>query len=197
MKNITLSLILCCFVLTGHSQTPPTNFKFGVKGGTNFSKLSLNSTLNIERKMGYYAGLWARIGGRGTHLQTELSLNGKNSALISASKHKNEVKFTTLDLPVLLGTKIGIGAVDFRINTGPVFALLLSKEQNFEETAPIIYRSKFKDSALAWQFGLGLDFGKFSIDGRHEVGLSDISSANGYPPTRLNLYTVGLGFAIF
>lgn len=199
MKNFALTIILICLGLTSYSQKQ-SSFKFGVKGGVNMSKLKFNSMrdlLDNENRKGYYAGIWARIGGSGTYLQPELYLSGKNATIISPSGHENDVKFTSLDLPVLLGTKFGGTGLGVRVNTGPVFTLFLDKEQRFEQAAPAIFRSKFKDKAIAWQFGLGLDIGNISIDGRYETGLSKLNSEIGYPTTKLNVYTIGLGFAIF
>ncbi|MCY1538499.1 Outer membrane protein beta-barrel domain protein [compost metagenome] len=141
--------------------------------------------------------MWARIGGAGIHLQPEMYLTGKNSSLVTSSGQENTVKFTSLDIPVLVGTKIGAAGFGLRLNTGPVVTLTLNEDQHFAQAASAAFNGKFKDTSIAWQFGLGLDIGKLSIDGRYESGLSEINSAGGYPTTKLNLYTLGIGFSIF
>jgi len=177
------------------SQALPS-FRLGVKGGVNLAKFKTENTFSSDNKGGYYGGLWARIGGGGIHLQPELYLTGKNSSLVTASGQENNVKFTSLDIPVLLGTKIGAAGFGIRLNTGPVFTLTLDEQQKFGPAAAAAFNGKFKDTALAWQFGLGLDIGKLNVDARYESGMSEINSAGGYPTTKLNLFTLGIGFSI-
>lgn len=196
MKHFLFTIILSCLGLTGFSQGLPT-FKLGVKGGMNLSKFKTSDPFDSENRSGYYAGIWARIGGAGIHLQPELYLSGKNAKLIGTNGQENNVKFTSLDLPILIGTKIGAAGFGLRLNTGPVFTFLLDENQKFGEATASAFDGKFKDKTLAWQFGVGLDLGKLNIDGRYESGLSKVNSAGGYPTTKLNLYTIGIGFSFF
>lgn len=136
------------------------------------------------------------FGAAGLHLQPELYLTGKNATLQTSSGLTNDVKFTSLDVPVLIGTKIGAAGVGLRLNTGPVISFILEDKQNFGQAAASAFNGKFKDQAYAWQFGAGLDISKLSIDLRYENGLSKIN-AEGYPSTKLNLFTLGLGFKLF
>ncbi|MBC7617278.1 MAG: PorT family protein [Pedobacter sp.] len=196
MKKITLLFVFLLLSFYAFSQALPT-FQLGVKGGMNLAKFKTKDTFSSDNKGGYYGGIWARIGGAGIHLQPELYLSGKNSSLVTASGQENSVKFTSLDVPILIGTKIGAAGFGVRLNTGPVFTFILDEKQNFGQAASSAFNGNFKDKALAWQFGVGLDIGKLNIDGRYESGLSQINSAGGYPTTKLNLYTIGVGFRIF
>jgi hypothetical protein len=195
MKKNIITLLLLCIGITSYSQGL-LNVKLGVKGGMNISKLKFHTHSHISQEsgIGYYAGLWSRIGNAGTHLQAELYVSDKNSRMVSVSKHENNVKFTSLDMPILLGARIG--ETGLRVNTGPVFTLFLDQDQKFEDTAPIDFRNKFKKRAISWQFGAGFDVGRFGVEGRYETSVSKISEANGYPPTRMNLYAIGVGFSI-
>jgi len=78
-----------------------------------------------------------------------------------------------------------------------VLTFLLNEDQKFAQAASSAFNGDFKETAIAWQFGVGLDIGKLNIDGRYESGLSQINSAGGYPTTKLNLFTIGVGFRIF
>lgn len=173
------------------------SFQFGIKGGLNLSKFNTSNTFDSDNRTGYYGGVWARLGGAGIHLQPELYLSGKNSALINSAGQNNKVKFTSLDIPILIGTKIGAAGFGLRLNTGPVISFNLDDaEQDFIAAASASFNGKFKDQAFAWQFGAGLDIGKLSADLRYESGLTKINSTN-YPTTKLNLFTLGIGFRIF
>jgi len=189
-------MLFVASALTGFSQLLPS-FQLGLKGGANLSKLSTEGTFNSENRAGYYAGLWARIGAAGIHLQPEVYLSGKNSTLKqSGSGLENEVKFTSMDVPILIGTKLGAGGIGLRLNTGPVVSFILNEDQSLGDAAGSAFSGNFKDQTLAWQFGTGLDLGKLGIDLRYEQGLSKIGT-NGYDDTKLNLFTVGLALRLF
>jgi hypothetical protein len=130
MKKISLSLLLICCSLCAFSQVVPS-FQFGLKGGVNLSKFNTSNTFSSDNQAGYYAGIWARIGAAGLHLQPELYLSGKNTTLVNNAGQENEVKFTSLDLPILIGTKLGAAGVGLRLNTGPVISFLLNDDQSF------------------------------------------------------------------
>ncbi|RYF20004.1 MAG: PorT family protein [Flavobacteriales bacterium] len=191
---MTLAAFLVCCTFFAFGQVLPS-FQMGIKGGFNLSKFSTENTFASDNKAGYYAGIWTRIGAAGIHLQPELYLSGKNTTLKNGGV-ENEVKFTSLDVPVLIGTKIGAAGIGVRLNTGPVASFILSKEQSFNDAASNIFDGNFKDQAFAWQFGTGLDVGKLSVDLRYEMGLSKLNSA-GYPETKLNIFTLGLGLKLF
>jgi hypothetical protein len=194
MKKIILSAILICSGFAGFSQILPS-FQFGVKAGTNLSKLSTENTFSSDNRAGYYAGVWTRIGAAGIHLQPELYLTGKNTTLKSNGL-ENDVKFTSLDVPVLVGTKIGAAGVGIRLNTGPVVSFILNDDQSFGQAAGNVFSGDFKGQNVAWQFGAGLDVGKLGVDVRYEAGITKIGD-NGYDDTRLKLFTVGLAYRLF
>ena len=194
MKKISLVAFLLCTTFFAFGQILPS-FQFGIKGGLNLSKFSTENTFSSENSAGYYAGIWTRIGAAGVHLQPELYLSGKNTTLKSGGL-ENQVKFTSLDLPVLVGTKIGAAGVGVRLNTGPVVSFILNEDQSFGDAASNVFSGSFKDQAFAWQFGTGVDVGKLSVDLRYEMGLSKLNSA-GYPDTKLNMFTLGLGLKLF
>ena len=195
MKKIILSALLISLNLAAFSQVLPS-FQFGLKGGANLSKLSTENTFSSDNRAGYYAGLWARIGAAGIHLQPELYLSGKNTTLKASNGEENKVNFTSLDVPVLVGTKIGAAGVGIRLNTGPVVSFVLSDDQSFGNAASNIFNGDFKGQNFAWQFGAGLDVGKLGIDLRYETGLSKIGK-DGYDDTKLSLFTFGLAYKLF
>lgn len=195
MKKIILSAL---FMLSGafaYGQLLPS-FQFGVKAGANLTKFQTENTFSSDNRAGYFAGVWTRLGAAGIHLQPELYLTGKNATLVAGNGEENEVKFTSLDVPVLIGTKFGAGGVGLRINTGPVFSFILDDEQKFKDAASDVFDGDFKGQNMSWQFGAGLDFGSLGIDLRYEKGLSKVNKSN-YDDTKLDLFTLGLSYRIF
>lgn len=171
-------------------------FQLGLKAGANFSKFDPENTFSSDNRTGFYGGLWARVGASGIYFQPELYVSGKKTNLISNdTKEVNQVQFTSLDVPLLVGAKFGAAGVGLRLNTGPMFSLILDEQQSFSQAAANVFNADFKDQTLAWQFGAGLDIKKLSLDARYELGLSKINKS-GYPATKLNLFTIGLGYRI-
>lgn len=195
MKKIILSTLFISLNLAAFSQVLPS-FQLGLKAGANLSKLSTDNTFSSDNRAGYYAGIWTRIGAAGIHLQPELYLSGKNTTLKDASGQENKVKFTSLDVPVLVGTKLGAAGVGLRLNTGPVVSFILDDEQSFGQAAGSVFKGNFKGQNFAWQFGAGVDVGKLGLDLRYETGLSKIGK-DGYNDTKLSLFTFGLAYRLF
>lgn len=195
MKKIFLAVLFAGFNLAAFSQVLPS-FQLGVKAGTNLSKLSTENTFSSDNRAGYYAGLWARIGAAGIHLQPELYLSGKNTTLKAENGEENKVKFTSLDVPILVGTKIGAAGIGLRLNTGPVVSFILDDEQSFRDAASEAFKGNFKGQNIAWQFGAGLDIKNLGVDLRYEAGLSKIGK-DGYDDTKLGLFTLGLAYRLF
>lgn len=195
MKYLSLTIAFLLVGLFASAQVLPS-FQLGVKAGANFSKFDSENTFNSNNRTGFYGGLWARVGAAGVYFQPELYVSGKKADLVSdATGEVNKVRFTSLDVPLLVGTKFGAAGVGLRLNTGPMFSLILDENQSFGQAAGNVLRADFKNQALAWQFGAGLDLKKLSFDARYELGLSKINKS-GYPGTKLNLFTVGLGYRI-
>ncbi len=195
MKKIILSALLISLNLAAFSQVLPS-FQMGLKAGANLSKLSTDNTFSSDNRAGYYAGLWTRFGAAGIHLQPELYLSGKNTTLQDGAGQENKVRFTSLDVPVLVGTKFGAAGVGLRLNTGPVVSFVLSDDQSFGDAAGSVFRGDFKGQNFAWQFGAGLDVGNLGVDLRYETGLSKIGK-DGYDDTKLGLFTFGLAYRLF
>ncbi|WP_421940844.1 porin family protein [Pedobacter sp.] len=195
MKSLTLTIVCLVACFFASAQVLPS-FQLGLKAGANFSKFNTENTFSSDNRAGFYGGLWARIGAAGLHFQPELYVSGKKTNLVSdATGEVNSVRFTSLDVPLLVGTKFGAVGIGARINTGPMFSFILDENQSFGQAAGNVFKADFKDQAVAWQFGAGLDIKKLSIDARYELGLSKINKS-GYPGTKLNLFTIGLGYRI-
>ncbi|MBB2151540.1 porin family protein [Pedobacter gandavensis] len=196
MKKIILSALFICSSMMAFSQILPS-FQFGLKGGVNLTKFSTEGTLKSDNRAGYYGGVWARIGAAGIHLQPEMYISGKNTSLKDPNGFDTNVDFTSLDIPVLVGTKIGAAGVGIRLNTGPVVSFVLSKDQTIKAAATEAFKGKFKDQNFAWQFGAGLDVSKLGIDLRYEQGLTKIGKDEFSGAKKLGLFTLGLAYRLF
>ncbi|MEJ6981515.1 porin family protein [Pedobacter sp. P351] len=194
------SLLILAVLLTGAGSTTQAqiipNFDFGLKAGVNLSKLSKQNGFSSDNRAGYLAGIWARAGAMGLHLQPELYYTVKTVDVKDDNGQTGSVDFTSVDLPILVGTKIGAVGIGGRLNTGPVISFVINEEQSFSNAVSDASKFNYKNQAVAWQFGAGLDIRKISLDLRYEHGLSKISRA-GYQDTKLRLFNFSLGYKLY
>lgn len=199
MKKTLTILSLCLLTAKFASAQLIPSFEFGVKGGVNLTHFSKDiSTLSSNNRAGYLGGVWARVGGLGFNFQPELYLTGKN---VEIKDNNNNVsataKFTSIDLPVLVGSKFGAMGVGARIFTGPLASFTVNKDQSLGNAFGKAVSLNYKDQNFAWVFGAGLDFNKLNIDLRYEYGLSKQNyNANG-DQTRVSLFNLSLGYRLF
>jgi len=196
-KYFIIALLITSTMLGAKAQLLPS-FQFGVKAGLNFSSLKSEDGgwLDASTRTGYQAGVWARIGGAGVHFQPELYLTGKSSeAKLVSTDEEGKITFTSLDLPLLLGTRIGLGPAGLRIVAGPVVSFVVDKNIG-ESLQQVTQFSDYKNQAWAVTGGLGLDISNFRVDARYEHGLSELSK-NDSAPQKVNLWTVGIGYRLF
>ena len=196
MNKILLFAALIGISSAAFSQVLPS-VQVGLRGGANLSNFSTNNTFSSENTAGYFVGLYSRFGAGGIHAQPEIYVAGKNTDLKSTDGTEiNEVRFTSIDVPVLIGTKIGAAGVGVRLQTGPMVSFILDQSQSVNQATSKIFKGNFKDQNFAWQFGLGLDVGKLGADLRYELGLSDLAK-EGYQDSKLSLFTLGLSYRLF
>ncbi len=198
-KYFIIAFLVTSTVWVANAQLLPS-LQFGLKAGLNFSNLKSEEGgwLDASTRTGYQAGVWARIGGAGVHFQPELYVTGKSTEakLVDADRDaEGNITFTSLDLPLLLGTRIGLGPAGLRIHAGPVVSFVVDKNIG-ESLRQVTEFSEYKNQAWAVTGGLGLDISNFRADVRYEHGLSDLSK-NSNAPQKVNLWTVGIGYRLF
>jgi hypothetical protein len=195
MKKFVLSLFIATSVIfTAQSQILP-NVQFGLKGGLNLASVSssVSSTFSSSNQTGYLGGVWARFGALGFNFQPEVYIT-KKSTDVTSNGVETTANFTSIDVPLLLGVKIGALGIGGRFYTGPVVSFALDKNQNIAGASQAIYAMNYKDQNYAWQFGAGLDIKAISFDLRYEAGLSSQSYAGG--STKLNLFSLSVAYRL-
>ncbi|MGN7987185.1 porin family protein [Pedobacter sp. 22226] len=199
MKKIIFFIV---FLTLGWATSKAQTFNLGVKAGVNLAKLNADFA-SEENRLGYQIGAWARIGGASFYVQPEAYIGSKGNKFISIQQDngnevsaEGKVKFTTLDVPVLFGTKFGAKNLNFRVMAGPVISFILDENSTFSSAyQQATDFSNYKNQALGAQFGAGVDVGSISVDLRYEAGLSNISKSEKYSQ-KPNLFQLSLGFKI-
>ena len=198
-KFILFAGLLATTSVAALAQLP--SFTAGIKAGVNYSELKAKENLTDANSiLGYQVGVWTRVGGAGFYLQPELYLGskgGESPIVIKGGQEtqvNGKVKFTTLDLPLLLGTKFGPNKLNVRLMAGPVISFIVDKETTPDGAYESI--KDYKDQAIGGQAGGGVDVGNLSVDLRYEAGLSNISKSTKYDQKQ-NLFHLSLGFKLF
>lgn len=190
---LTLTIITSAFTFTCAQVIP--SFQLGIKGGVNFSKLSSStSTFNSSNRAGYLGGLWARVGALGFNFQPELYVTGKN-VQITDNGTTVKAKFTSIDVPLLVGGKVGAFGFGARFYTGPLVSFKINDSQSFSNALGQATSLDFKSQNYALVFGAGVDIRNISLDLRYEAGLS--KQTYGSSQTKVSLFNLSLAVPLF
>jgi hypothetical protein len=207
-KILTAFLVLMSFWVNVEAQDEDEDDKFlnlGVKAVVNGSwlgnlptNLQSASSYKVNRediKIGFVAGIWARLNLpiKGLFLQPELLISqngGKYTYQFIPPQTQNlldiakNVTLTNFELPLSLGYKIPLGGVGLRINAGGMLSTILSAKQKYEATSQNLgqlassgeqdIKSQINTLQAALQGGLGLDFSRISLDFRLQQSLTDL-----------------------
>ncbi|MFZ4863075.1 porin family protein [Sphingobacterium sp. Mn56C] len=193
-KFLPAFLLVIGGITTTQAQILPS-FELGVKGALNYAKLRESGKyFSSDSKAGYQAGLYSRIGILGFHVQPEVYVTGKNTS-VTIDNAQEDLKFTSIDVPVLLGKRFGFGPVGARLQTGPVFSFIVNDKYN-TKVENLLHFSEYKKSSTAWAFGAGLDVSSLRVDLRYELGLNDLAKGNG-TSQKINMWSIGLGYRLF
>lgn len=193
MKRILLTLIIgaACVHMASAQLLP--SVQFGLKGGMNFTSLSSSAATTFSNRAGYLGGLWLRFGALGFNFQPEIYATSKNIN-ITENGVERKAKFSSIDVPLLFGGKVGAFGIGGRFYTGPVAVFAINKDQGFTAASQNATSLNYKDQNFAWQFGAGLDIKHISIDLRYEAGIT--KQSYGTSQTRVNLFNISLAYSL-
>jgi len=198
MKKTILAVLTLFASLTASAQLP--SFDFGVKAGVNIAQLKADWA-NTQNRLGYQAGIWARFGATGFYVQPEAYLGSKGGDFGSVEQNgttyegSGKINFTTLDIPLLIGNKIGTSKLNVRFMAGPVISFLLNDDTKSNYSTAIDYQN-YKKQTIGAQAGAGVDLGNITVDLRYEKGLSNVSKSGQYDQKQ-NLWHISLGYKLF
>ena len=190
MKKYLLSVALLIAVSIGAKA----QVSLGIKGGVNFSKIS-SDNLKESTLTGYQAGLFARVG-NSWYFQPELYLSGTGGKFESSENNQDfsgKVRFTNLNVPLLIGKSFGEKDLNLRVMAGPIYTYQLDKSGNLGDNINGAVQN-FNKSNIGYQVGAGVDIGAITADLRYEGGLTKISDSFA---KRQNLWALSVGFKIF
>lgn len=193
MKKLSAIAAVLLFSATGAFA----QFNLGLKAGLNYTTIKAqNNEFEESGVLGYQVGAWARYG-KTIYIQPEIYLGTKGSSFKFSSGGtviEEKQEFTTLDVPLLLGTKFGTDKMNIRLMAGPALQFNLNEnEKAFNQAVdPSFY--KYRGFVTNAQIGAGVDLGNLSLDLRYETSLQDINKNDGQ---KQNLLHLSVGFKLF
>jgi len=181
-KLIVLSLIVLASI-PAFSQV-----KFGLKAGISTTNLSMtdfktltsgNTTYTVDAvssaKYGFHGGVFVRLTLLGIYLQPELLFTTRTNEYTVNQLNPNGLptllpvvkqNFNKLDIPVLLGLKLG----PLHVNAGPVGSLLINSPKAIISNPD--FKNNYNKMTIGYQAGLGFDLLNFlTFDLRYEGSL--------------------------
>ncbi len=196
MKKVILAFL--CF-LALHS-VKAQDFSIGPKVGINRGSVSVtgNGFESGSSRFGYHLGAFVRMGGDFIYVQPELLFTQTGGGILVATSNGNDarvdVTFNRLDLPIMLGVKLGDL---FRIQAGPVATVLVN--YNLDDSFQVATNVNYNRATLGYQAGVGLDIGNIILDLKYESSLGRIANsiAGFSTDQRQNQVILSAGFRLF
>ena len=192
---IALFLIQIC----SYSSLLAQEFSIGPKVGISQGNITVNGTSfsSGNEKMGYHAGLFARLGGNHIFIQPEILYTNSGGEFISTQGNHTvsyTAKFDKVDVPIMAGFKI---AEFFRLQAGPTIAFILDSDLSSNASLPV--KPDYNKATIAYQAGIGLDIANFILDLKYEGPLGKIAKSYVGLPTdqRQNQIIFSLGIRLF
>jgi hypothetical protein len=198
MKKLFVVALFAFSATTAFSQA---QFSIGVKAGPNFANIDTKSSPgeNYKNRTGFHGGAFALIKLSKIGIQPEI-LFSQQGTKVSFDQTDIEANYNYFNIPVIvkLYTIAGIN-----LQVGPQFGFVAGGEQKVTDRASgISTTDKAKDvlkgSDISAALGVGWDlpFG-LSIDGRYNLGLSDVNKNSSGETIKNQVWQVSVGYKLF
>jgi hypothetical protein len=199
----TLNLLALTLIIVNQSEAQ-VGFSFGPKGGVSVNQFD-NTDNGFSARTAWAAGVFANLHlGEVFSLQPELLIHQKG-AVQNVSGTKNEIRLNYFSVPVLAKLMLPIQGTFYpHILAGPVYNYRLnakySATDNGSGTTVAFNDGDLKRTEIAGAFGAGLDIISnnifFNLDGRYNVGFSDLNDGDNTVVLRNRNWTIMAGIGV-
>lgn len=191
-----LSVLLVCVLL---AQASFAQFRLGIKGGANFTKVD-GKSFRDEFRYGYHLGGFAEIGlGNKLAIQPEVLFNQYQTRADSSFENVyqnsvninnyQDVKLNYLSIPIMLNYKVG---KLLTLQAGPQFGILIDQQRTLLENG----EEAFSGGDFSLAGGAVINISKLRLTGRYFVGLNNVSDIDDQNKWKNQGFQVSLGFAL-
>ena len=170
----------------------------GIKGGPNFSKLDIGSSIadTCKSRAGIHAGAFALIKVTKIGIQPEIQFS-KQGSKFKVNTQSLDANFDYINVPIVLKLYLAAG---LNLQAGPQFGFLSNvtgKIQDANGQTISIAKGLYKDSDLSAVFGIGWDlpFGLMA-EARYNLGLQRIQNNPALDATKNQVIQVSLGYKL-
>lgn len=180
------------------AQIMMAQFKVGIKGGANITKVN-GQAFDEQFRYGYHLGGFAEIGlGKKLRLQPEVIFNQYATTLDSSmnviyhniiNSNQSKVNLNYVSIPIILSYKL-LGPI--YLQAGPQFAILVDQNKNFLQNGA----NAFKKGDFSMLGGVQLKLLSLRVTGRYIIGLSNINDITSQDKWKNEGVQLSLGFAL-
>jgi opacity protein-like surface antigen len=179
MKKLFVIILVVSFAIPAFSQV-----KIGLKAGVSTSSLSMATLKTVTSgttsytvdavttaKYGFHGGAFVRLSLLFIYLQPELLFSTRTNEYTVTNVQTSvstvvKQDFNKLDIPVMLGLKIG----PLRLNGGPAASLLINSPKSLIDDPD--FKNSYSKMTIGYQAGVGIDLLKIlTFDIRYEGSL--------------------------
>lgn len=165
MKKSILSIVLTFILFSSAAFAQDKTLNFGVKGSAGMSGFSHNfDGLSSDTRQSWEGGMMLRanIPVLPIYVQTEL-LYTNTGGTFELDNASQDLILNRVEVPILLGGKLGIGGVTARAFGGIVAQQIVI--DNFSDFSSELTPNEF---SWGWQVGVGVDIKKFTVDAKYQ-----------------------------
>lgn len=182
------------------SQAVMAQFHFGIKGGTNITKIQ-GQSFNDKFEYGYHLGGFVEIGlGGKWGIQPEVLFNQYSTSVDSSFNHvyqnaltssdQRNVKLNYLSIPLLLNYKL---IKKFLwLQAGPQFGVLINNNKTLLQNGG----DAFKHGDFSLLAGAQAKLGPLRVSGRYVIGLNNINDINNQDQWKSQGFQLSVGVAL-
>ena len=197
---LLVALVLTAGVSSAAAQTSPS---FGVKAGANFANLDFSNVddLDPDQRIGFIGGAFMLFPVTPTFgLQVE-ALYSQKGAKFEENDTELRYELDTFEVPVLARYTFPSSTnTSFHFFAGPSFGFKLSANEIFEfddEEEKTDIGDEVAGLDFGLTFGVGIEFGKFVIDGRYTHGFTNLNDSEDdfeLGETKSRVFSIMAGF---
>jgi hypothetical protein len=198
MKKLFVFAAALLFSTAAFSQA---EFSIGLKAGPNFASIDTKASpgANYKSRTGFHGGAFAQLKFTKVAIQPEILFSQQGSK-VTFDQGDIESNYNYFNIPVMvkLYTIAGIN-----LQVGPQFGFVAGGEEKVtNRTTGITTTEDAKDvlkgSDISAALGVGWDlpFG-LTIDGRYNLGLSDVNKNSAAAEIKNQVWQISLGYKFF
>lgn len=176
------------FIKNGYAQ----DHRYGIKGGITTYQIQgervlvrggESTNLDTDSEIGIEAGFFAEFRvSKSFSIQPEVVYAQKGGNRIPGIDIVRDIKLDYIDFPVLLKFRAPVSSkIIPYLFGGPYGSVLIRGKGDFEwyDKEGVTITDQYKNLAYGVKFGVGVEIGRLLVDGRYDLGISDIDKEDG------------------